>query len=163
MSVELGTVLHGSSVLTKSLDCTLEAFSLGDRRCVDVISVSEDVCLDLIAYIVFSAVLKAELSDVSLGSGAGLLEMSCFSLGCTVSVCDLLIALAVLLNNLVFHIDKADLDCFIAVILCGLNLSYYAGTCLKYGNGDKLSVICKDLSHSDLCCKYCLFHFLFLS
>ena len=89
--------------------------------------------------------------------------MSCFSLGGTVSVCDLLIALAVLLDDLVLHVDKADLDCFITIILLGLDLGYYAGSGLKYGNGDKLTVICKDLSHSDLCCKYCLFHFLFLS
>ena len=62
-----------------------------------------------------------------------------FTIACAASVVMLVAGcfLAVLLNNLVFHIDKADLDCFIAVVLCGLNLSYYAGTCLKYGYGNE--------------------------
>ena len=62
MTVELGTVLHRSSVLAESLDGALEAFTFGDCRCIYMIADRKDVCLDLLRNLVLACVLKTELS-----------------------------------------------------------------------------------------------------
>src|SRR5699024_3862411 len=48
MTMELGTVSHRSSVLTKSLDRALESLTFGDRGCVNLVASRKDVCLDLV-------------------------------------------------------------------------------------------------------------------
>ena len=58
MAVELGAVAHRSSVLSKSLDRTLEAFALCNCGCVDLVAFREDVSFDLVAELVLSSVLK---------------------------------------------------------------------------------------------------------
>ena len=65
MTVELGTVGHGSSVLAVSSDRALIAFALGDGSDIDLVAFGEDVSLDLVFHTVISRVFKAELSDVT--------------------------------------------------------------------------------------------------
>ena len=50
MTVELGTVSHGSSGLAISLDSALEAFTFGNSGSVDLVALGEDVCLNLVFY-----------------------------------------------------------------------------------------------------------------
>ena len=80
VTVELGTMSHGSSVLSVSLDRALEAFTLGDCCGVYLIANLKDVSLDLLRRSVLAGVLKSELLYVSLSRNTGLCEMSLLSL-----------------------------------------------------------------------------------
>ena len=57
MTMELGTVSHRSSVLTMSLDGTLETFTFGNSSCIDFIACCEDVCLDFVFYRILFSIL----------------------------------------------------------------------------------------------------------
>ena len=67
MTMELGTVLHGSSVLAEALNCTLESLTFGNCGSIYLVSLGKDVSLDLISELVLLCVLKAKLSDIFLG------------------------------------------------------------------------------------------------
>ena len=71
--------------------------------------------------------------------------------------------LSALVNILgtIYRIHIADLNCFIAVVVCGLDLSHYVRACLQDRYRNQSAVFCEDLSHSDLRCKYCFFHISF--
>ena len=58
MTVELGTVSHGSSVLAMSLDGALEAFTFGNSGGINPIADGEDICLDLIFYGILAGILQ---------------------------------------------------------------------------------------------------------
>ena len=90
VTVELGTMLHGSPVLSQSLDRTLETFSLGDGRCVDLVAFRKDIDLNLRTQGIFFRVVELELPDISLCAYAGLLEMSHLGLVRAMSVDDFL-------------------------------------------------------------------------
>ena len=76
MSVELGTVSHGSSVLSVSLNRALETFSFGNRRRVDLVAGRENVSLDLILYGILFRVVKLQFADKSLVGNASLVKMA---------------------------------------------------------------------------------------
>ena len=67
MTMEFGTMSHRSSVLTMSLDRTLEAFTFGNSGCVDLVASCEDVSLD-------SPVPERTLTHSQIGT---LLHISC--------------------------------------------------------------------------------------
>ena len=66
MAMELGTMCHRSSVLSISLDGALEAFTLGNSGCVNLIACREDVSLNLIFYGILFSILKLEFSYICL-------------------------------------------------------------------------------------------------
>ena len=66
MTMELRTVLHRSSVLTKSLDSTLESFSLRDCCCIDLVA-----NLQTGDGVVHIGAVAAEVALDSEGVGAG--------------------------------------------------------------------------------------------
>ena len=70
----LGTVLHGASVLSPSFDRALESMTLGNGCGVHMIPLREDVCLDLLLYLILFRVLKRELSEISLVLDASLVK-----------------------------------------------------------------------------------------
>ena len=72
MSVELGTVLHRSSVLAESLDRALISLTFGNGSRVDLVTDLENVSLDLVCYLVVCSILESELSEISLRSNASL-------------------------------------------------------------------------------------------
>ena len=60
------------------------------------------------------------------------------------------------------YILKTELNCIVAVLLLGLELSYNARTCFDYGAGDNLAVSVEDLGHADLLADDCFVqHFVF--
>jgi hypothetical protein len=158
MTVELGTVSHGSSVLTESLDSALEALALGDAGSIYMIAFSEDVGLDFLSQLIFGRVVKTELTNITLCGNAGLLEVACLRLVRAVTVSNGLNAVRVFRGDLFLVIYEADLNCLIAVVLYRLDLGNYAGTSLKNSNGDELAVVAEDLGHTQLPRKYCLVH-----
>ena len=116
MTMELGTMSHRSSVLSKSLDCALEALTFGDCRSIYLIACSEDVSFDLCTKGVLLSVLKLELSYISLGAYASLLEVALLCFVNTMSVYDLLLAAGILVNNLILLVNEAYLYSTVAVI-----------------------------------------------
>ena len=152
MTMEFGTVHHRSSVLTKSLNSTLEAFSFADCRSINLVSCCKDISLNLSTKCVLISVLKLELSDISLAANASLLEVTLHSLCYAMSVNDLLLSGCILVNYLVLFVNEAHLNCAVAIVLYCLNLCYHTRTSLKNCYRNEGSVFCKDLSHSDLCC-----------
>ena len=163
MAVELGAVLHGPPVLSQSLDGALETFSLGSRRCVDLVALSEDICLNLRSQAVFFSVLELELPDILLGAHACLLEMPLLRLVGAVPVDNLFPAACVLVDDSLLLVHKAHLDCAVTVVLHGSHLRHHAGACLEHGHGDQYAVLAEDLSHSDFCRQNCFLHFSSLS
>ena len=145
-------MLHRSSVLTKSLDCALEALTLADSGSINLVTLCEDVSLDFCAQGVLLCVLKLELSYLSLRAYASLLKVTLLCLVNTVSVDNFLLAACISVNDFVLLINEANLYCAVAVVLNGLNLCYYAGACLKNGYRNECAVFIEDLCHSDLCC-----------
>ena len=162
MTMELGTMSHRSSVLSKSLDCALEALTFGDCGSVYLIACSEDVSFDLCTKGVLLSVLKLELSYISLGAYASLLEVALLCFVNTMSVYDLLLAAGILVNNLILLVNEAYLYSTVAIILHGLYLSNHAGTSLKHGYGNEHAIFIEDLSHSNFCCQNCFLHFYLL-
>src|SRR5699024_10455861 len=152
MTMELGTVCHRSSALAVTLDRALEAFTFGNRRCIYMISCCKDISLDLLSKCIFLCVVKSELFYISLSGYACLIEVALLSLCHTISVCDLLLAAVVFCDDLFFLVNKANLNCAVAVVLDCLDLRYHARACLKdsYRNQDSVLFI-EDLSHSNFC------------
>ena len=149
MTMELRTVLHGSSVLAESLDSALETFTLGNGCCIDLVAFSEDVCFDFLSKSVFGSILELKLSDKTLACCSGFFEMSLHSLCCAVSMDDFLFAFSVFVDDFVFLVYETYLNCFVSVVLNGLYLSNYARTCLENCYRNECAVFSEDLSHSD--------------
>ena len=115
--MELGTMCHRSSVLSISLDGALEAFTLGNSGCVNLIACREDVSLNLIFYGILFSILKLEFSYISLVRNASLIKMTFLWLA----------------DQFVPLVNKTNLHCFVTIVLSRLNLCYHTGSCLKYG------------------------------
>ena len=113
VAMELGTVSHRSSVLSQSLDCALEAFTLGNCSRVDLVAFREDIGLDLIAELIICSVFKLEFLYVLSDRYAGLFEVALHSLAHTVAVSNLFFAALVNCGDSLFRLAVADLDCLI--------------------------------------------------
>ena len=133
MTVELGTVSHGSSVLSVSLDGALEALTFGDGRHINLVACGEDVCLNLLRQSVAFRILELQLSDVSLIGNAGLVKM----------------AFERLVNQFLSLVYEANLYRAVSVVLHGLNLRNHTGSGLKYGNRCQYAVFVENLCHSN--------------
>ena len=149
MTMEFGTVRHRSSVLSESLNRTLESLTFGNRRRIDLISRCKDIRFDLAARRIFFRIVKLELSYISFGRYAGLFKVSLHGFGNAVSVDYFFLTGRIFVDDSVFLINKANLNRTVTVILYSLDLCYNAGSCLKYGNRNQGSVFVEDLSHSD--------------
>ena len=163
MAMELGTVLHGASVLSKSLDGALEAFSFGDTGYIHPVPFREDIRFDFRAKAVLIGVLKLKFPDISLRACSGFFEVSLLGFVCAMSVDDFLFAARVLVDDSVLLIHEADLYCAVAVVLRSLYLSHHTGACLKHCHRNQSSVFVEDLGHSDFSCQNCFLHFSSLS
>ena len=117
MTMEFRTMSHRSSVLAVSLDRALETFTFGNSGCIHLIAVSEDVSFDLVLYRILFCVLETELADESLVGNTCLVEVS----------------LNRFANQFVSLVYKTNLNCFVAIVLNGLNLGYYTRASLKNG------------------------------
>src|SRR5699024_2960808 len=151
VTVELGTMSHGSSVLSVSLDRALEAFTLGDSCGVYFIANLKDISFDLLCWSILLCVLKSELLYVSLSRNTGFCEMSLLSLCQAVAVNDLFLAAFIFVDDLVLLVNKSNLNCIVTVILNCLNLCYYTRTSLKNCYRCQHAVFVEDLCHSDFC------------
>ena len=76
MTMEFGTMSHGTSVLTESLDCALESLTFGNSRCINLISGCKHIGFNFASECILLCIFKAELSDVSLAGYASLFEVS---------------------------------------------------------------------------------------
>ena len=150
--MEFGTMLHRSSVLTKSLDRTLETFTFGNCGSINLVACCEDISFNLCTESIFFCIFKFEFSYISLGCRAGFLEMSLHSLVYAVCVNDFFLSACIFVDDLVFLVNEANLYCAVTVIFNCFNLCYYTRSCLKNGYGNKNTVFVEDLSHSDFCC-----------
>ena len=163
MAVELGAVLHRSSVLSESLDGALKSFTFGNGCSIYLIALCKDIGLDLCSQSVLLGILETELAHISLGADAGLLEMSHLRLVCAVEVNHLPVAAGVLVDDPLLLVHKAHLNCLVAVVLHGLDLRDHAGACLKNRHRNQHASIGEDLGHSDFRCQNCFLHFSSLS
>ena len=137
MTVELGTVAHGSSVLSQSLDSALEAFTFCNCSDIDLVAFCEDVSLDLVAELVICSVFKFKFLNVLLNRCAGLVEVALHCLANAVAVSNFLVALLVNCGDSLFCLTKANLNCLITIVLDSLDLCYDTGACLKDCNRDE--------------------------
>ena len=154
-------MLHGSPVLTQSLNSTLEAFSFRDRSHIHLIADLKDICLYLCPYLIFRTVFKPELPDKLLGVNSGLLEMSHFRLIYSMSVCHGLVSSLVLGHNLFLLLSEADLNGFISIVFNCLKLCYDTGAGFQHRYRYKDAVFIKDLCHTYFFSKYRFLHFCF--
>ena len=95
----------------------LEAFTLGNSGCINLIACCEDICLNLILYGILFSILKLEFSYISLVRNAGLVKMAFLRLA----------------DQFVPLVNKTNLYCFVTIVLSCLNLCYHTRSCLKYG------------------------------
>ena len=79
MTMEFGTMSHRSSVLTKSLDRTLEALTFADCSSVDSVASCEDVSFDFLCQCVLRRIFKPEFSYISLAGNTSFFEVSLLS------------------------------------------------------------------------------------
>ena len=149
MTMEFRTMSHRSSVLTKSLDRTLEALTFADCSSVDSVASCEDVSFDFLCQCVLRRIFKPEFSYISLAGNTSFFEVSLLSFIYAMSVNDFLLASLVSVDNFFFLINETNLNCFVTIIFYGLDLCYDTGTSLKYGYRDQHAVFVEDLSHSD--------------
>ena len=149
MAMEFGTVSHGTSVLSESLDGALESFSFADCRSVDFVACREDISLDFLSQRILGCVFESEFSHISLAGDSGLVEVSLHRFIHTMSVNDFFLACLVSVDDPFLLIHKTDLHRFVPVVFHGLDLSHHAGTGLKDGYRNEYAVVVEDLSHSD--------------
>ena len=109
MTVELGTVLHGASVLAESLDRTLESFTFGNTGSIDSLAYFKDISLDLFAEFVFFCIFKTELSDISLCRNVRFFKVSHLGLVHAVAVNDLFPAALILVDDSFLFVNEAYL------------------------------------------------------
>ena len=163
VTVELGAVAHRSSVLSESLDRALEAFTLCNCSSVDLVALCEDISLDLVAELIICSVFKFEFLYVLFDLYAGLVEVTLHRLAYAVAVSNFLLAALVNCGDACLRLAEADLNCFVAVVLNGLDLCYDTGACLENCYRDECSVFPEDLSHADLGSHNSFLHLLPLS
>src|SRR5699024_146422 len=114
MTMVFGTVSHGSSGLSVSLDRALETFTFGDCSCVDVIACSKDISFDFLSNFIFCSVLESELLQESLYRNVFFVKMS----------------FCRFVYQLLSDIAVSNLDCSVSVVLFGFHLSNNTGTSL---------------------------------
>ena len=105
-------------MLSMSLNSALETLALGDGSGIHFLTSSKYISLDLISQLVSGAVIQTELSYVSLVRYTSLVK----------------VALQGLANQFLSLVNETNLYCLVAVVLDGLNLSYYTGTSLQNGS-----------------------------
>ena len=121
--------------------------TLCHTRNVDLVACGEGIDCNDIAHVVAGAVIEAELLEVLLNAELVLFEMTFLSLGCLLRL----------------RIHETKLNGVIAVVFGGLLLSDHAGTSFHDGHGNHVSVLVKDLCHTDFLTDNALFHLLFSS
>ena len=131
MSVEFGTVSHRTSVLSVSLDCTLETFTFGNCSSIYFITICKDISFDFLCKCVFCCIFKFKFSYISLTCNTCFFEVSLKSFINTMSVDNFFVTFSIFVNNFVFFVYECNLNCFVSVVFYCFNLCYY--TCL-YGN-----------------------------
>ena len=136
MTMEFRTVSHRTSVLSMSLDCTLESFTFGNSGCINFVSSCKYISFDLASKCIFLCVVKSELSDISLSGYTSFCKMSHLSLVNAMSVNDFFLSVLVLVDDSFLLVNKANLYCAVTVVLCGLHLCYYTRSSLKYCYGN---------------------------
>ena len=132
MTMEFRTVSHRTSVLSMSLDCTLESFTFGNSGCINFVSSCKYISFDLASKCIFLCVVKSELSDISLAGNACLIEVSFQCLVYAMSVNDFFLSVLIFVNDSFLLVNKANLYCAVTVVFCGLNLCYHTRSSLKY-------------------------------
>ena len=136
VTMEFGTMGHGASVLSVSLDRALESFSFGNGRCVDLVPGCKHIRFDFASKRIFFSVFKFELSDISLAGYARLVKVSLHCLSNTVSVDNLSLSAFVHVGNSFLLVHKADLHRTVTVVFRSLDLRHHAGSGL-----DRKSVV----------------------
>ena len=145
MSVDRAAAVSGGGTLcAKTLDNALIAMALGDTGHVDLIAGGKDVSLYLVANLQ-GAVLQAELLENLLEGNICLLEMAGLRLG----------------ELGLFHVLIAQLNCGVAILFHGLQLSNGAGAGFHYGNRNDLAALIEDLGHTHFLADDCFLHSVF--
>ena len=142
-------MFHRSSVLSQSLNSTLETFSFGDCGSVHFVAHRKNVSLNLSAQAVFPGIFQLKFPDISLSAHTRFLTVSHDSLVCAMHVNYFFLAAGILVYNHFLLVNKANLHCFITVIFLSLNLKNRTGAGLKDCHRNQHTVFSEDLSHSD--------------
>ena len=129
--------------LTPSLDYAAVTVALGDTGDINLFAYLKGICCNNVAYVHGSCAVKTELFKILFEGNFCFEEVSLRRLG-KLSLCDVFIA---------------ELNCFVAVVFCGLLLCYSAGACSYNGYRNDITLLIEDLGHTDFLADDAFFHF----